>query len=302
MSHAATNWAIKQRGLKPAAKIVLWHLADCHNGHSGQCNPRQALLAHLCEMSKSTLNVHLAGLEKHGLIRRHRDVDPATKKQRPTHYSLAMDEGFGRKKPESGSGTRTQDVGGSPQDIVEPSPETGPGAESGKQQKPSPDSGQTRVRNPDSIENPGIEPGKVEPCAPVRADDDFDFEEFVDRFLAAHPRPGAHGKTLAWLRTIIGAGADPDQLLAAARAYAVEQKGNEARYIAYSENWLAGERWQALVPAGKTDPRAALEGRAKTLRSGKPYLCTRISSVAARECIAAGMVTPAQCAASGVEV
>ena len=64
MSHAATNWAIRQRGLKPAAKIVLWHLADCHNGHTGQCNPRQALLAEMCEMSRSTLNAHLAELEK----------------------------------------------------------------------------------------------------------------------------------------------------------------------------------------------------------------------------------------------
>ena len=28
MSHKATVWAIQQRGLKPATKIVLWFLCD----------------------------------------------------------------------------------------------------------------------------------------------------------------------------------------------------------------------------------------------------------------------------------
>jgi hypothetical protein len=31
MSHRATNWAIQQRGLAPATKLVLWHLCDRHN-------------------------------------------------------------------------------------------------------------------------------------------------------------------------------------------------------------------------------------------------------------------------------
>ena len=44
MSHAATNWAIQQRGLKPATKIVLWHLCDRHNPDFG-CFPTQARLA-----------------------------------------------------------------------------------------------------------------------------------------------------------------------------------------------------------------------------------------------------------------
>ena len=38
MSHAATNWAIQQRGLKPATKIVLWFLCDRHNPDFG-CFP-----------------------------------------------------------------------------------------------------------------------------------------------------------------------------------------------------------------------------------------------------------------------
>lgn len=101
MSHAATNWAIQQRGLKPATKIVLWHLADCHNPAYG-CFPTQAYLAEACEMHRDTVNEHLAILEKRGLIRRERDVDPATRRQRPTRYHLLM-EG---EKPVSETPTR----------------------------------------------------------------------------------------------------------------------------------------------------------------------------------------------------
>jgi hypothetical protein len=51
MSHEATNWAIKQRGLKPTTKIVLWHLCDRFNPDYG-CFPSQARLAHDCEISR----------------------------------------------------------------------------------------------------------------------------------------------------------------------------------------------------------------------------------------------------------
>ena len=66
MSHRATNWAILQRGLKPATKIVLWHLCDRHNPDFG-CSPTQARLAADAEMSVSALNEHLAKLEGAGL-------------------------------------------------------------------------------------------------------------------------------------------------------------------------------------------------------------------------------------------
>ena len=68
MSHEATNWAIKQRGLKPTTKIVLWHLCDRFNPDYG-CFPSQDRLAHDCEISRSTLNDHLAQLEAVGLLR-----------------------------------------------------------------------------------------------------------------------------------------------------------------------------------------------------------------------------------------
>lgn len=135
MSHAATNWAIRQRGLKPAAKIVLWHLADRHNGDTGQCNPKQERLAQDCEMSRSTLNLHLNELERLGLIRRIVTIDGATKRQRPTAYVLV---GFER---EAASENRTRPVS------------------ENKTRKPCPKNAENRVRNSDT-KNPVKEPGK----------------------------------------------------------------------------------------------------------------------------------------------
>lgn len=69
MSHAATNWALKQKGLKPATKIVLLCLADCHNPHMG-CFPSHKTLAADAEMSERSVRDHLEILEAKGLIRR----------------------------------------------------------------------------------------------------------------------------------------------------------------------------------------------------------------------------------------
>ena len=93
MSHDATNWAIKQRGLKPTTKIVLWHLCDRFNPDYG-CFPSQARLAHDCEISRSTLNRHLDHLESAGLIRRIPMIDAQSGQQRPTRYVLGFEEGF----------------------------------------------------------------------------------------------------------------------------------------------------------------------------------------------------------------
>ncbi|SDX65535.1 Helix-turn-helix domain-containing protein, partial [Roseicitreum antarcticum] len=93
MSHAATNWAIQQRGLKPTTKIVLWHLCDRFNPDYG-CFPSQERLAHDCEIGRATLNRHLDDLEARHLIRRIRMTDRRTGQQRPTRYLLGFEPGF----------------------------------------------------------------------------------------------------------------------------------------------------------------------------------------------------------------
>ena len=93
MSHEATHWAVKLRGLRPTAKIVLWHLADCHNPTMG-CFPTQDYLASNAEISRASVNRILDELEAAGIIRREKQIDPDTKRQRPTRYRLAFEQGF----------------------------------------------------------------------------------------------------------------------------------------------------------------------------------------------------------------
>ena len=68
MSHEATNWAIKQRGLKPAAKLVLWQLADRYHPDHG-CFPSKDTLADDCEMSVRSVFNQIEILEAAGLLR-----------------------------------------------------------------------------------------------------------------------------------------------------------------------------------------------------------------------------------------
>lgn len=75
MSHYMTALAMKQQGLKPATKIVLYWLADHHNGETGKCFPSLARLCKVTEMGKTALVGHLDTLEKLGLIERLRKYD-----------------------------------------------------------------------------------------------------------------------------------------------------------------------------------------------------------------------------------
>ena len=123
MSHKATNWAIQQRGLMPATKLVLWYICDRHNPDFG-CFPSQDQLAADAEISRASLNTHLEKLEIAGLIRRQRRVDEVTRKQKSTRYVLGFEDDFG----------------------AEPCPDSG----HGKPQKPCPDFGKSRVQNLDT--------------------------------------------------------------------------------------------------------------------------------------------------------
>lgn len=148
MSHQATNWAVRVRGISPAAKVVLWHLADRHNKDTGQCNPSQARLAEDCEISRSSLNNQLEALEKAGFIRRVRDNDEKTRRQRPTHYILNMDRLYPQ-DTDAGKVPHVQDLDTAPV--------------SKNRAKPCPKNGETRVQNLDT--NPVREPGRE----PMRA-------------------------------------------------------------------------------------------------------------------------------------
>lgn len=217
MSHKATNWAITQRGLKPTSKLILWHLADCHNGHTSRCDPSQARMAYDCEISPSTLNEHLKILEERGLIRRVKRFNNDTKQQQTTFYILGFDMPDLQNAAPTDSGIRTRK------------------ADSGKQAKPTPEKAESRLRNPET--NLGREPG-IEPCAEPRKQIGF------DDFWKNYPRLRNVLKTTQLFEDAIKSGVSPAWIIRSATSYAIEQGENDKKYIAYSDNWLEAERWQ----------------------------------------------------------
>ena len=179
MSHAATNWAIKQRGLKPATKIVLWFLCDRHNPDFG-CFPTQARLAEDAEMSISALNEHLATLEDLGLIHRIHAHDPHSHRRLPTRYVLGFEQEFPQ-KPTPESGDRFVEI---MEENDTPSPETTDGAISGFPAGPSPDFPQSHLRFPEYnlVREPLTKPVKQEEDAQAR---EIDFDHFFSELLTA---------------------------------------------------------------------------------------------------------------------
>lgn len=180
MSHAATNWAIQQRGLKPATKIVLWHLCDRHNPDFG-CFPTQARLAEDAEMSISSLNEHLAKLEALGLIRRIRCHDHRTKRRQATRYMLGFEaHGPQNPLPELGDGSSETDG----EHHREPCPDIGDGAISGFWAIPSPENGQSQLQNPETnlVREPLSKPVKEEEDAAAR---NADFDRFFTELASA---------------------------------------------------------------------------------------------------------------------
>jgi hypothetical protein len=166
MSHMATTWTIKQRGLKPATKIVLWHLRDRHHPDNG-CFPSQEPLAGDCEISRSALNDHLKVLEVVGLIFREVSRSLPTRRQERMRYRFTFEENF--------SPARTGRAA-EPKKASEASPDSGHGAESGKDAEPSPDFHESSVRNPDSnlVREPVSERERENARARVCEDADFE--------------------------------------------------------------------------------------------------------------------------------
>ena len=63
-----TALAMKQTGLKPAAKIVLYWLADHYNQSTGECFPSINRLIELCEMTRRAVQNNIDDLEAAGLV------------------------------------------------------------------------------------------------------------------------------------------------------------------------------------------------------------------------------------------
>lgn len=320
MSHAATNWAIAQRGLKPATKIVLWLLCDRHNPDYG-CFPTQARLAEDAEMSISALNDHLATLERLGLIRRIRTHDPHTHRRMPTRYVLGFEKGFPQDPtPESGDGC-AENKG----ENDTPSPESTDGAISGFAGDPSPDFAQSHLRNPENnlVREPLSKPVKEEEGAQPR---ETEFDRFFEELLTAlgHDPDGdlpvwwqgwpARAHVQRWTQDL---GLTEDQILETARATrlehptppdgpkaldrAMERAAKRASQAPATSPKPPSGKWQSKPSEGprpSTDEIAAFY--AQMVNSDGFLPANTISNTIRDAMLSRGLVTPERLRARGV--
>lgn len=284
MSHTATHWlaTVPPEDMTHGEFRVLFHLCDCHNPSMG-CFPMQAYLREHTGLSNGGLNKALGELERKGLVRRERDRDARTNRQKPTRYILGFEM----------------------EDAQEPSPLSGGGAVSTFGAEPSPLLGGSVSTGVESYtkDKPVIEPVK-EPCATAQTSDLSD--DFVDRFFAVYPRAGDREKTEAALKkAVCQDGVSCDAILSGATAYAAEQKGNHPRYIAYSENWVEQKRWLQFV--ANRDPQSAVElmaDDAAVIKGTAKDLSRRnkITPAMAKHLVTKGLVTSAECRNAGIKV
>ena len=109
MSHKATNWlaTITPSLITSGEFRVLFQLCDCHNPSHG-CFPNQEWLRARTGLSNGGLNKCLAGLELKGIIQRKIRFDPVSKQRKSTLYVLGCDAKLEAKPaPQSGEGANS---------------------------------------------------------------------------------------------------------------------------------------------------------------------------------------------------
>jgi hypothetical protein len=304
MSHRAVNWALEQPDLKPGPWVVLIKLADRHNKDTFRVDPEQSLLASDCNMSRSTVNLHLDKLESLGLLVRVPRVNPRTQKQLSTFYVLECDFKNPPDVEFAVSDYRTRIKEAQTENTDAPRVlKSDTVAVSEKTHLPCPKKRHSRVRKPDT--NHVREPVK-EPCASETDPQTNAFsKDLTEQLLELHPRPGDPIETEAALKKAIAAGTSPEVIISGARAYAEEQKGNSPRYVAYSQNWVTRKGWVPFAPKSAADISAnaeAVNTRWANWIKAKAVSAVHCSPRVAHQLCLDGKVTVAECRAAGINL
>ncbi|EJL57953.1 hypothetical protein PMI09_00658 [Rhizobium sp. CF122] len=149
MSHEATMWAVKVRGISCAEARVLWHLADCHNPIFG-CYPKQDYLADACEIDERSVRRCLGGLREKGLVNWIEQREG--KNRKANRYSLGFEQGFQAFSPVENAENEADNLSGSHDGST------------GQEVQLQPDKFDTLNRTPES----SIEPVREPVIEPVR--------------------------------------------------------------------------------------------------------------------------------------
>lgn len=300
MSFKATNWAVSQRGISPAAKVLLWQLADRHNPDNG-CFPDQRTIEVDCEMSRSTVNEKLKELEQGGLIKRVKRRNPATKRQMPTRYFFAFEDGY--------EGVIGRDEDG----------EADADADESRVQISDTDAPESRVRISDTENEPSrvrfdgqaVSDLAVEPCPTDRTHNRSLTSKITSKVTGKRAeRAGSDlGFDKIWKLFPMRTGSNPELARVAFEALddvdqarcvkgverfaahfrekaAASPKGldGELQYVKYLSNWIAEQGWiaAAALPvkyAPGSDAAQAMEGLENVSKFAHPALfaaCERV--------------------------
>lgn len=111
-----------------------------------------------------------------------------------------------------------------------------------------------------------------------------EYTDLFERFWLAYPsREGADPKKPAAkaFNAAVSRGADPEAIISAAKAHAVQMAGKDARFVPQAVTWLNQDRWQDGKPKIDTEPiqavfieRGSPQWLAWTKARGKEPICT----------------------------
>jgi len=218
MSHYMTALAMKQQGLKPATKIVLYWLADHHNGETLKCYPSISRLAKCCEMSEQSVRNQLKELERLGLIQFTPYFCDDGRQTSNNYYLMLKDDGTvgGLEKYDRPSrnfrGEGTKSVGGRVQNF-------------------DPNLGRNNLgRNNNNSSS----------------DDEVDY--YFDQLWSLYPRKVGKGQARKAFKAA-SKKKDFYDLLPKLMDYVQTLEGKDKQFIPHLATWLNGERWEDEVEA-----------------------------------------------------
>ncbi|MCF7747002.1 hypothetical protein GLP43_05405 [Sulfitobacter sp. M39] len=286
MSNIVSALVQKRKVGSPTRKGILMFMASCASDDGSGVWTSKATMARDLEMGKRTVQVSIDDLAKQGLIsevgtrrcahgftieyRLNLHAIKALEPTNPERSKVADTTGAGDAPVQDVHSTH---AGHAPQDVQDMHP-----------------------NRPLTIQEPVCTADAAQHTHPA-----------FDKLWKAYPRPKDRDGTEQAFAKAVADGADPAAIIAGAKAYAAENKGNGSMYLKHSANWLKARAWLDHAPAGSsqgngTSADAIKANYARAIANGHASVARHCPIPLALELIAANAVTPDQCRAVGVSV
>lgn len=286
MSNIVSAIVQKRKVGSPTRKGILMFMASCASDDGSGVWTSKATMSRDLEMGKRTVQVSIDDLAMQGLISEvgtRRCANGFT-----IEYRLNLDaiRALETTKSDRSKAAETTGAGDAPVQDVHP---TGAGGAPQDVQDVHPN-------HPLTIQEPVCSADAAQHTHPA-----------FDEYWKAYPRPKDRDGTARAFAKVVADGADPAAIIAGAKAYAAEEKGNGQQYLKHSANWLKAQGWLDHAPAGSSQRNGASADEikanyAKAIADGNASVARHCPVPTALELIAANAVTQDQCRAVGVSV